>query len=135
MLEGMNESGGRMRLSGRRVAAGKPLIAASEMLESRIGILDEKKGLVIHDDSEAGRAIAKMVAKLKKKGALEDGRRLHQERGACNSHMKLPEDKARELEALHVHTVESELAARAAGAGQAGPRAPSAPGGRRPVLP
>ena len=91
--------------------------------------------MVIHNDSEAGRAITKLVAKLKKKGTLEDGRRLHQERGACNSHMKLPEDKARELEALPVHTVESELAARAAEAGQAGPRAPSAPGGRRPVLP
>ena len=68
-------------------------------------------------------------------GALEDGYRLRQERGVYTVYMKLSKDKARELEALPVHTVESELAARAAEAGQAGPRAPSAPGGRRPVLP
>ena len=43
VLKGMNEGGGRMRLSGRRAAAGKPFIAAS-MLMSRIGIFDEKKG-------------------------------------------------------------------------------------------
>ena len=76
-----------------------------------------------------------MVAKLKKKGALEGGYRLRQERGVYNARVKLPKDKARELEALPVHAVESELAALAAEAGQAGPRAPSAPGGRRPVLP
>ena len=57
MLEGVTENGDRFRLSGRRAAVGKPLIAAGEMLNGRICAMDESAGLVIQRDSYAGRKI------------------------------------------------------------------------------
>ncbi|CAK0906615.1 unnamed protein product, partial [Prorocentrum cordatum] len=110
VLEGVNENGARMRLAGRRAAVTKPLVSASEMLRKRIGILDESCGMVIEKGSTAGRAIMKLVAKLKETGALENNIRLHQERGVYNAYLKLPEEKARELEQLPLNTIESELA-------------------------
>ncbi|CAK0860922.1 unnamed protein product [Prorocentrum cordatum] len=114
VLEGVNENGARMRLAGRRAAVTKPLVSASEMLKKRIGILDESCGMVIEKGSTAGRAIMKLVAKLKETGALENNIRLHQERGVYNAYLKLPEEKARELEQLPLNTIESELAHRRA---------------------
>ncbi|CAK0841849.1 unnamed protein product [Prorocentrum cordatum] len=110
VLGGVNENGARMRLAGRRAAVTKPLVSASEMLRKRIGILDESCGMVIEKGSTAGRAIMKLVAKLKETGALENNIRLHQERGVHNAYLKLPEEKARELEQLPLNTIESELA-------------------------
>ena len=68
VLEGINENGGRMRLAGRRAAVGKPLIAASEILKRRIGILDEGMGMVIEKNSYAGRAIMALVARPRRSG-------------------------------------------------------------------
>ncbi|CAK0837809.1 unnamed protein product, partial [Prorocentrum cordatum] len=114
VLEGINENGARMRIAGRRAAVTKPLISASEMLNKRIGILDESCGMVIEKGSTAGRAIMKLVAELKEAGALENNIRLHQERGVYNAYLKLPEEKAKELEQLPLNTIESELAHRRA---------------------
>ncbi|CAK0875118.1 unnamed protein product [Prorocentrum cordatum] len=106
VLEGVNENGARMRIAGRRAAVTKPLVSASEMLKKRVGILDESCGVVIEKGSTAGRAIMKLVAKLKETGALENNIRLHQERGVYNAYLKLPEEKARELEQLPLNTIE-----------------------------
>eukprot|EP00959_Pyramimonas_sp_CCMP1952_P158177 3307778-Pyramimonas_sp.AAC.1 len=70
--------------------------------------------MVIEKGSTAGRAIMKLVAKLKETGALENNIRLHQERGVYNAYLKLPEEKAKELEQLPLNTIESELAHRRA---------------------
>ena len=103
VLEGTGESGEPMRFAGRRAAVGKPLAAASEMLKSRISLMDEHAGMVIEKASKAGRAIMRLMKGLKAKGELEDNTRLHQERGVYNVYMKLPKAKARELEAMPAH--------------------------------
>ena len=106
VLECMSENGDPMRFAGRRVAVGKPLAAASEMLKHRVGLMDENAGLVVEKDSHAGRAIMKLVKGLKAKGQLEEDLRLHHERGVYNVYMKLPEAKAKELEAIPAHALQ-----------------------------
>ena len=103
VLEGISENGEAMRFAGRRAAVGKPLASASELLKSRIGLMDDSAGMVIEKKSEAGRAIMKLMSELKEKGRLEDNMRLHQERGVYNVYMKLPAAKAKELEAIPAH--------------------------------
>ena len=133
VLEGMNESGGRMRLSGRRATVGKPLIAASEMLKKRIGVLDESMGMVIEKNSDAGRAIMALVARLKRKGCLENDIRLHQERGVYNAYMKLPAAKAKELEEIPAHALQEVVTGGSSGAASSSGLLSS--GGSRPARP
>ena len=105
VLEGINENGDQMRFAGRRAAVKNPLAAASEMLKHRIGLLDDEAGLVVEKNSEAGRAILKLMKQLKAKGSLEYNIRLHQERGIYNTYMKLPKAKAKELGAIPAHAL------------------------------
>ena len=125
-----------MRFAGRRAAVGKPLAAASEMLKGRIGLMDESAGLVIDRNSEAGRAIRKLVVELKTNGCLEDEIMLHQERGVYNVYMKLPAAKAKESEATPAHAIQDvpqeEEPAGAQGANSSG--ASSSGGSRLPLV-
>ena len=105
VLEGITENGEPMRFAGRRAKVGKPLAAASEMLKHRIGMLDDRAGMVVEKNSTAGKAIMKLMKRLKAQGELEDNIRLHQERGIYNAYMKLPPAKAKELEALPAHAL------------------------------
>ena len=60
LLEGTTESGIPWRLRGRRTGVKKPLVAASEFLQGKLSIMDDKKGWVIDRYSKAGKAVAKV---------------------------------------------------------------------------